>query len=199
MSVHQDARRLGSVAGLAAILVAIGVAVQPRQALSHHGFNALKAEDGTDAFQIITGTVRVMRILNPHGALIVDVPDGSGETEGWLLELSPASQLAREGWSDEMVSPGDRISAAVGLSVTENRGRLRALLIHGKAEGEPDELYVAYGIRGNTPVMQRLRERLPVCGTIDASYQRTECFSLDAEATAAIEAEFGGHMAYVLP
>ena len=199
MSVHQDARRLGSVAVLAAVLVAMGLVVQPRQALSHHGFNALLDEQGDEVFEIVTGSVRVMRILNPHGALIVDVPDGSGGTEGWLLELSPASQLAREGWTDEMVSPGDRVSAAVGVSVTDNRGRLRALLIHGKAEGAPDELYVSYGIRGNTPVMQRLRERLPVCGTIDQSYQRTECFLLDAEATAAIEAEFGGHMAYTLP
>jgi hypothetical protein len=47
--------------------------------------------------------------------------------------------------------------------------------------------------------MQRLRERLPVCGTIDASYNRTECFTVSSQALADLEAEFPGHMGYVLP
>ena len=74
------------------------------------------------------------------------------------------------------------------------------MLIHGKAEGEPGQLLVSYGIRGDTPVMRRLRERLPVCGTIDSErYQRTECFLIDAEAAVALAEEFPGEMGYVVP
>ncbi len=47
--------------------------------------------------------------------------------------------------------------------------------------------------------MRRLAERLPVCGTIDASLGRSQCFLVDADALRALESEFPGHMAYVLP
>jgi hypothetical protein len=166
---------------------------------SHHSFVVRTTPDGEDAIEVIDGSVRIFRILNPHGALVIDAIDAAGNTEGWLLELSPAAQLAREGWTDDMVGPGDRVSVSIFPSVTDNRARLRALLIHGKADGEPGRLLVSYGIRGDTPIMQRLRERLPVCGTIDASYRRTECFLIDEDAASVLEQEFPGPMGYVLP
>jgi hypothetical protein len=83
--------------------------------------------------------------------------------------------------------------------VIPNRGRLRAILVHGETADADAELLVAYGIRGDTPVMLRLRERLPTCGTIDASYNRTECFRISPQALAALDAEFPDHMGYVLP
>ena len=143
--------------------------------------------------------VRVFRILNPHGALIVNVPNEAGEEEGWLLELSPAAQLAREGWTDDTVNPGDRVSIAAFISTTPNRGRLRAMLIHGQTETEAARLLVSYGIRGDTPTMIRLRERLPTCGTIDQSYNRTECFLIDSDAMISLNAEFPGEMGYAMP
>lgn len=167
--------------------------------LSHHSFASVYTEDGEEAIAVIDGTVRVFRILNPHGALIVNVTDEAGDTEGWLIELSPAAQLAREGWTEESLSEGDEVTVAIFPSVTPNRARLRAVLIHGKAEGEAAQLLVSYGIRGETPVMHRLRERLPVCGTIDASYNRTECFLVDADASLALAEEFPGPMGYVMP
>jgi len=173
--------------------------VLPQQAASHHSFTALLTPDGEDSIDVLEGSVRVFRILNPHGALIVDATDEAGNTEGWLIEMSPASQLAREGWTEETVYPGDAVSVSIFPSVTPNRARLRALLIHGKAEGEPARLLVSYGIRGDTPVMRRLKARLPVCGTIDSRYQRTECFLIDEEAAGALAQEFPGPMGYVVP
>lgn len=168
-------------------------------AQSHHSFVARTTPDGENAIEVIQGSVRIFRILNPHGALVIDAVDEAGNTEGWLLELSPAAQLRREGWTEDMVGPGDRVTVSIFPSVTENRARLRALLIHGKEEGEAGRLLVSYGIRGDTPIMRRLRERLPVCGTIDQSYQRTECFLIDADAESALAQEFDGPMGYVLP
>ncbi len=173
--------------------------VWPQLASSHHSFASVFTADGEEAIEVIEGSVRVFKILNPHGALIVSVTNEAGATEGWLIELSPAAQLAREGWTDDSLSAGDAVTVSIFPSRTPNRARLRALLIHGKTEEEAARLMVSYGIRGDTLVMRRLRERLPVCGTIDASYQRTECFLVDDEASRALEKEFPGPMGYVMP
>ncbi len=173
--------------------------VWPQLASSHHSFASVFTADGEEAIEVIEGSVRVFKILNPHGALIVNVTNEAGATEGWLIELSPAAQLAREGWTDDSLSAGDAVTVSIFPSRTPNRARLRALLIHGKTEEEAARLMVSYGIRGDTLVMRRLRERLPVCGTIDASYQRTECFLVDDEASRALEKEFPGPMGYVMP
>ncbi|HEY5623759.1 MAG TPA: DUF6152 family protein [Gammaproteobacteria bacterium] len=191
------AARGRSAVSVAAVAFASAIVSQATSA--HHSFDSLLTPDGEEVIGVVEGSVRVFRVLNPHGALIVDVPNGVGEADGWLMELSPATQLAREGWVDEMLSPGDHVSVSYFAARVGNRGRLRALLIHGRRAGEPAELYVSYGIRGDTPVMRRLHERLPVCGTIDASFQRTECFVIDGEAMAALEAEFPGEMGYVVP
>ena len=183
----------GTITMLAAALV------WPQLAASHHSFSALQTPEGEDAVYALDGTVRAFRILNPHGALIIDAIDEAGNSEGWLLELSPASQLAREGWHEELVSPGDAVSVSIFPAVTPNRARLRALLIPGASESEPAQLLVSYGIRGDTPVMRRLRERLPVCGLIEPGFQRTECFLIDEEAAARLEEEFPGPMGYVRP
>jgi hypothetical protein len=176
-----------------------GLTAWSSPAFTHQSFASVYTADGEEAIQVIDGSVRVFKILNPHGALIVNVTNDAGETEGWLIELSPAAQLAREGWTDDSLSAGDEVTVAVFPSVTPNRARLRAVLIHGKTEQEAARLLVSYGIRGDTPVMRRLRERLPVCGTIDASYNRTECFLVDADASRALDEEFPGHMGYVMP
>ena len=167
--------------------------------LAHHSFPAKLTQDGEEAIEVLNGTVRVFRILNPHGALIVNVPNEAGEEEGWLLELSPAAQLAREGWTDDTVHPGDKVSIAAFVSTTPNRGRLRAMLIYSRLENEAARLLVSYGIRGDTPTMIRLRERLPTCGTIDQSYNRTECLLIDSDAMIALNEEFPGEMGYVMP
>lgn len=170
-----------------------------QSAQSHHSFVAQTTADGENVIEVIEGSVRIFKILNPHGALVIDAVDAAGNTEGWLLELSPAAQLRREGWTEDMVGPGDQVTVSIFPSVTDNRARLRALLIHGREEGAPGRLLVSYGIRGDTPIMRRLRDRLPICGTIDQSYQRTECFLIDADAERALAQEFDGPMGYVLP
>ena len=196
-------RRLSTMSGrndlAMAAVVTLTLAGLSATAWAHHSFNAQHNADGSEAIEILHGTVRAFKILNPHGALVVSARSAGGEEEGWLFELSPAAQLAREGWTEEMVQVGDEVTIAALVSTTPHRARLRALLIHGKTADEPARLLVSYGIRGDTPTMQRLRERLPTCGTIDQSYNRTECFSIDPDALAALNEEFPGDMGYVMP
>ena len=199
MSVRHCLLGLRSTGGLITLVFIGAFVAWPRLAPAHHSFNSQLTVDGEEVIEILEGTVRVFKVLNPHGALIVNVPNGAGEEEGWLFELSPAAQLAREGWAEDMLQPGDNVTVAALVSVTPNRARLRAVLIHGKTQDEAARLLVSYGIRGDTPTMIRLRERLPTCGTIDQSYNRTECFLIDGQAMAALNDEFPGDMGYILP
>jgi len=189
-------RKLSILSVFSFLFVALAGA---HRAFAHHSFDALTGENGQQVYDVVEGSVRAFRILNPHSALLVEAPDETGQAQGWLFELSPASQLAREGWTEDLLSDGDYVTVVVMRSRTPRRGRLRALLIHARDRGEPAQLLVGYGIRGGTPVMDRLRERLPTCGIIDASFERTECFLVDENAAAALEREFPGAMGYVMP
>ena len=203
------------------MLCLVGMAtgiVYSQFASAHHSF-AQRVAGELQSIEIHDGTIELYKLLNPHSALIVRVSgndaarddtwgndtvgddlagDGSGD-EDWLIELSSASTLGREGWTDEFLSAGDRVSIAILASRTPNRGRLRALLVHGDSETEASRLIVAYGIRGDTPIMRRLRERLPTCAGIDPKLERGECFTVAPEALRALEEDFPGRMGYILP
>lgn len=185
----------------------IGIADTP-SADAHHSF-AQRVAGELQSIEIHDGTIELYKMLNPHSALIVrvdgvatggDATEGDGSTgEDWLIELSSASTLGREGWTEDFLSAGDRVTIAILASRTPNRGRLRALLVHPDTKDEASRLIVAYGIRGDTPIMRRLRDRLPTCPGIDPRLQRGECFMVESGALQALEADFPGKMGYVLP
>jgi len=183
--------------GLISLTLAGVLMVWLPSAVAHHSFAALLTEDGGDVIEIYDGTIEIYKLLNPHTALIVNV-DNEGVTEDWLVEMSSLAALVREGWADDSMSAGDDVTIAILRARAPQRGRLRAVLVHGEG-GEPGRLLVAYGIRGDTPVMRRLADRLPYCGTIDGSLGRSQCFLVDAPALAALEEEFPGKMGYVMP
>ena len=178
------------VAGLAALVC--------EYATAHHSFAPLRTAGGQDVIEVYDGRIEVYKLLNPHTALILNLVDESGAVEDWLIEMSSLASLVREGWTDDSLAAGDEITVAVLRSQTAHRGRLRAILVHGN-EVEPARLLVAYGIRGDTPVMRRLQERLPACGNIDGSKGRSQCFQVTAQALQALEREFPGKMGYILP
>jgi len=172
-------------------------------AAAHHSF-AQRVAGELQSIEIRDGTIELYKLLNPHSALIVRVDGEDSESAGsgnedWLIELSSASTLSREGWTDDFLRAGDRVSIAILASRTPNRGRLRAMLVHPVSETEPSRLIVAYGIRGDTPIMRRLRERLPTCEGIDPRLERGECFTVAPEALRSLEQDFSGRMGYILP
>ena len=165
-------------------------------ALSHHSF-AQRVAGEIQSLEFYDGTIDLYRMLNPHSALFLSLENGSDAE--WLIELSSASTLSREGWTPELLNTGDRISIAVLASRTPNRGRLRAMLVRGAADMDSSRLIVAYGIRGNTPIMRRLRDRLPTCVGMEATLERGECFLVSPAALQDLENEFPGRMGYVMP
>lgn len=165
---------------------------------AHHSF-AQRVAGEAQSIEIYDGTIDLYRMLNPHSALFLTLENEDGSSSEWLVELSSASTLVREGWTPELLSGGDRVTIAILASRTPNRGRLRAMLVRGPNEMDSSRLIVAYGIRGDTPVMRRLRDRLPTCEGMEARLDRGECFLVPFAALQKLESEFPGKMGYVMP
>ena len=188
--------RLGS--SFISLTIVYALASWSHSAVAHHSFAGLFTDEGEEVIEIYDGSIEIYKLLNPHTALIVNAINDSGVVEDWLVEMSSLAALVREGWTDDLLSAGDRVTIAILRARAPKRGRLRAVLVHG-ADGEDARLLVAYGIRGDTPVMRRLADRLPYCGTIDGSLGRSQCFLVDASALVALQEEFPGKMGYVMP
>ena len=74
-------------------------------AAAHHSF----AMFDRSQTQTITGTVKECELINPHGWLRVMVADATGTQNEWSLELGGAGQLARFGWMQDAVHPGEKV------------------------------------------------------------------------------------------
>ena len=182
---------------LLAVIVS-GLVLFSDLAISHHSF-AQRLAGEIESLEFYDGTIDLYRMLNPHSALFLTLENEDGSNAEWLIELSSASTLGREGWTPELLSSGDRVSVSILASRTPNRGRLRAMLVYGTSDTESSRLIVAYGIRVDTPIMRRLRDRLPTCVGIEGKLNRGECFVVSHAALQDLENEFPGQMGYVMP
>ena len=189
MMTQQWFTALRSTLALGALSFVGAVVVSLQPAVAHHSFAPLRTATGEDLIGIYDGVIDTYKLLNPHTALILGLDNDDGSRSDWLIEMSSSATLSREGWTDDALVAGEQITVAVMRSQTAQRGRLRAILVHPNAS-EPGRLFVLYGIGGDTPVMRRLQERLPLCGTIDSTLGRSQCFSVDAEALEALTDEF---------
>jgi hypothetical protein len=79
------------------------------------GASAATAHHGIINFDLnreiqITGTVTLLRLVNPHSWLHLDVVDGNGTVTKWRCELRGASVLRRSGWSADMFASGTKVT-----------------------------------------------------------------------------------------
>ena len=107
----------------------IGVAVLmlSGSALAHHSFAMFDYNKDLT----IVGEVKELQWINPHIHLLVNVPDGKGGMVEWDIEGGTPANLRRNGWSKDVVKPGEKISVAIhplkngtsgGMLVTAKRG-----------------------------------------------------------------------------
>jgi DNA/RNA endonuclease YhcR with UshA esterase domain len=77
------------------------------QGQAHHSFTV-----HYDADKPITkqGVATEFRFTNPHGILMLDVTNESGEIEHWTVETTAPVYMRRFGWSKDSIRPGDRIT-----------------------------------------------------------------------------------------
>ena len=95
-------RRL--VALVVATIAALSAAASP---VAHHSQAQYTEADGAIE---ITGVVARVEMSNPHSFLYIDV-EKDGKSVRWALEMQSLRGLAMNGWVDDTVKIGDRISA----------------------------------------------------------------------------------------
>ena len=173
--------------------------------VAHHSFAPMPSQDGGPIVEVFEGTIELYRLINPHAALIVNITNDDGIAEDRLVELRSAARLHRSGWTADSLLSGDRISIAIEKSYSPNRGRLRAVLVHGAAQEDDATLLIGFGIfpregadeypgaEGEAAsLLSRLQERLPACGD-----GQDECFVVTADVLRELEEAFPGEMGYV--
>ncbi len=74
--------------------------------MSHHSFAAV--------FDVsrpidVTGTVTRIEWTNPHAWIHIDVEDADGNVEAWSIELLGINSLLKQGWTPQILNPGDVI------------------------------------------------------------------------------------------
>ena len=77
--------------------------------LAHHSFAA--QYDVTKPVEM-KGTVTKVEWTNPHARLYIDVKNDKGETINWNFEIASPNILVRNGWKQNSVNVGDRITVS---------------------------------------------------------------------------------------
>ncbi len=91
---------------LALIMLTIGALMLSIPAAAHHG-NAAYDEKNPLALE---GTVTKFMWANPHTLIFFDAKDSKGNVLHWTVETLSPGKLARAGWTQDAVKPGDRVT-----------------------------------------------------------------------------------------
>jgi len=62
---------------------------------------------------VLVGTIKELGWVNPHSFIRVLVPDASGQTKEWVVELGPPNSLVRKGWTRSSLKPGEGVTMRV--------------------------------------------------------------------------------------
>jgi len=92
------------IAGLHVALLASATA-----ALAHHSYAMFDREKKL----ALVGTVKEFRWSNPHAWMELYVPNDSGGTDLWGVEMNSPNNLARQGWKSSIVKPGDKVTVVI--------------------------------------------------------------------------------------
>ena len=101
--------RFGRGVGLRVAAIAISLVWSPASVRAHHSFAA--QYDATKPIEM-RGTVTKIEWTNPHARLYIDVKDDKGQTANWNFEMASPNILVRNGWKQNTVNPGDRITVS---------------------------------------------------------------------------------------
>jgi hypothetical protein len=61
----------------------------------------------------LVGTVVEFAWTNPHASIQLDVPNESGGTDRWGVELGSPNSMVRTGWRSSILKPGDKVTVVV--------------------------------------------------------------------------------------
>jgi hypothetical protein len=120
---------------LTLVAAAITLLSISRPLFAHHGTAAY------DEVNPITlkGTVTDFVWANPHSLIKVDVKDEKGNIVHWVAETFAPGKLARDGWTRNIVKPGDEVTVTVSPARDGSlEGLLRILVLPDGRKLGPD-------------------------------------------------------------
>jgi hypothetical protein len=97
---------------------------------AHHAF--ARDYDGKRIYTV-EGVVREFKFIDPHTKLLIEVMGQNGDTVQWTAELAGRFNLARAGWTEQTIKPGERVTVTGNPTHTSST---RLAFIHlVKADG----------------------------------------------------------------
>ena len=90
--------------GLAGAVLMVAV-----PAFAHHSFAMFDYNKDVT----ITGEVKELQWVNPHIHLLVNVRDEKGAVVEWDVEGGTPGNLRRNGWSRDVLKPGDKVAVVI--------------------------------------------------------------------------------------
>jgi hypothetical protein len=108
----------------AAVLAAVALASGATTAWAHHGWGW-----ATDQEFALTGTIKAIKLGNPHGELTLDV-----KGEDWAVEIGQPWRNARAGLTEKLLAAGTTVTAHGHRSANAAERLMKAerLVIAGK-------------------------------------------------------------------
>ena len=93
----------------ATMVCAIALAAAPLAAQAHHSYAMF------DRSKTVTlnGVVKQYQWTNPHSWIQLTVPNESGGSEEWSIEMGSPFELLRVGWVSTTVKAGDKVTIQV--------------------------------------------------------------------------------------
>jgi hypothetical protein len=91
----------------AVLLLSISVPV-----IAHHG----AASYDVSKMTTLKGTVTSIQWMNPHAEINIDVNEAAGKTQKYIVESVSPLGLSRNGWTQDLLKPGDQITVTGNLS-----------------------------------------------------------------------------------
>ena len=91
---------------LTVVAFAAGFLIPFGSAFAHHSNSMYDRDHQTE----LKGEVTDFQWTNPHVHLFFVVKDNQGNVRKWVSEGPSHSQMVENGWKEETVKPGDRVS-----------------------------------------------------------------------------------------
>ena len=108
----------------AILAAAVGLLTLVDPVFAHHGTAAYETTQETT----VKGTVTDFEFINPHTLIFLDVKNEKGDVEHWQVDAQSPNQLTRDGWTKNLLKPGDQI-AVIGFRAKNHSNILRSLKV----------------------------------------------------------------------
>lgn len=79
---------------------------------AHHG----PASYDMSQLTTMKATVTDFQFMNPHSIIFFDVSNSAGTAEKWTAEALSATSMTRQGWTKNILKPGDQVTVVGNLA-----------------------------------------------------------------------------------